>query len=213
MGSRGARETYSFAPALFYALVTLLSFDCKKTERRKELDRTEKTRIVEEVQESFRKANATFIAEYQGIKALEMNEFRKALRDASMEFRVVRNTLARRAVQGTLVEGVTADLKGPTAIAFSYNDAAAAAKALVEFAKTQPKLKLKTGTLGGKVLSIDDIKGLSELPSREVLLAKMLGSMMSPVTGMAVVLSAVPKKLLYALNAVREKKAAEAGAA
>ncbi|MBW7957822.1 MAG: 50S ribosomal protein L10 [Deltaproteobacteria bacterium] len=176
------------------------------------MDRTEKTRIIEEVQESFRKANATFIAEYQGIKALEMNEFRKALRDASMEFRVVRNTLARRAVQGTQIESMAADLKGPTAIAFSFKDAAAAAKALVEFTKTQPKLKLKTGTLGARVLSIADIKGLSELPSREVLLGKMLGSMKSPVTGMAVVLSAVPKKLLYALNAVKEKKA-EAGAA
>lgn len=177
------------------------------------MDRTEKTRIIEEVQESFKKANATFIAEYQGIKALEMNEFRKALRDASMEFRVIRNTLARRAVQGTPVEGMAADLKGPTAIAFSYKDAAEAAKALVDFAKTQPKLKLKTGTLGTRVLSVEDIKGLSELPSREVLLGMMLGAMKSPVTGIAVVLSAVPKKLLYALNAVKEKKAAEAGAA
>jgi len=176
------------------------------------LDRTDKAKVVEEVQESFKKANATFIAEYQGIKAMDMNEFRKILRDASMEFRVIRNTLARRAVQGTPVETITGQLKGPTAIAFSYKDAAAAAKALVQFAKDQPKLKIKAGTLGAKVISADEIKGLAELPSREVLLAMMLGSMKSPMSGIVGVLSGVPRKLLYALNAVKDSKAAQAGA-
>ena len=177
------------------------------------MDRTVKGKVVEEVQESFKKANATFIAEYQGIKAIDMNEFRKTLRDASVEFRVVRNTLAKRAVQGTPVEGMTAGLKGPTAIAFSYKDAAAAAKTLVNFAKEQPRLKLRIGTLGSKVISVDEIKWLAELPPREVLLARLLGSMKSPVSGFVAVLAGVPRKLLYALNAVKDAKAAQAGQA
>jgi len=176
------------------------------------LEKSKKASVVEEVQEKLKKANATFIAEYQGIKAQSMNEFRASLRKSSMDFKVVRNTLARRAVKGTPIESIGAQLKGPTAIAFSYDDAAAAAKLLVQFAKDQPKLVLKLGTLGDKVISVAEIKGLAELPSREVLLGKMLGSMKSPMSGIVGVLSGVPRKLLYALNAVKDQKAAAAGA-
>ena len=174
------------------------------------MDRTDKAKVVEEVQESFKKANATFIAEYQGIKAQDMNEFRANLRNASMDFKVVRNTLARRAVKGTPIESLASELKGPTAIAFSYSDAALAAKTLVQFAKEQPKLKLRIGTLGNRVISVQEIKGLAELPSRDVLLARMLGSMKAPMTGIAGVLAGVPRKFLYALNAVKDAKAAQA---
>lgn len=172
------------------------------------MNRTEKSEQIQKIQQNFQKANATFIAEYQGITAITMNDFRKSLRDASMDFVVVRNTLARRAVQGTALEGLATELKGPTAIAFSYKDAAAAAKALTNFAKEQPKLKLRVGTLGEKIIGLDEIKGLAELPPREVLLAMLLGAMKSPATGIVTVLSGVPKKLLYALNAVKDQKAA-----
>lgn len=176
------------------------------------MEKSKKASLVEEVQGKFSRANATFIAEYKGIKAQDMNEFRASLRKASMDFKVVRNTLARRAVAGTAIESVAEQLKGATAIAFSYGDAAQAAKTLVQFAKDQPKLVLKLGTLGDKVITAAEIKGLAELPSREVLLAKMLGSMKAPMTGIAGVLAGVPRKLLYALNAVKDQKAAAAGA-
>jgi len=176
------------------------------------LEKSTKVSLVEEVQDKFKRANATFIAEYQGIKAQDMNEFRASLRKFSMDFKVVRNTLAGRAVKGTPIESLAAELKGPTAIAFSYGDAAAAAKALVQFSKDQPKLKLKIGTLGARIISVQEIKGLAELPSREVLLAMMLGSMKAPMTGIAGVLAGVPRKFLYALNAVKDQKAAAAGA-
>jgi large subunit ribosomal protein L10 len=185
-----------------------------KKDRKEEnvLEKSTKASLIEEVQDKFKRANATFIAEYQGIKAQDMNEFRASLRKSSMDFKVVRNTLARRAVQGTPVESLAAELKGPTAIAFSYNDAAQAAKTLVQFAKDQPKLKLKVGTLGNKVITVQEIKGLAELPSKDVLLAKMLGSMKAPMTGIVGVLAGVPRKFLFALNAIKDQKAASAGA-
>lgn len=176
------------------------------------MEKSTKASLVEEVQDKFKRANATFIAEYQGIKAQDMNEFRANLRKSSMDFKVIRNTLARRAVKGTPIESLMSELKGPTAIAFSYSDAAQAAKTLVQFSKEQPKLRLKVGTLGNKVITAAEIQGLAQLPSREVLLAKMLGSMKAPMTGIAGVLAGVPRKFLYALNAVKDQKAAAAGA-
>lgn len=176
------------------------------------MDKTAKVKVVEEVQEKIKRSNATFIAEYKGIKAVSMNEFRKTMRDASIDFKIIRNTLAKRAIAGTDAEALSAHLKGPLAMAFSYKDAALAAKALVQFAKDQPNLKIRMGTLGSKVISADEIRGLAELPPREVLLGRMLGSMMSPVSGFARVLAGVPTKFLYALNAIKDQKSASAGA-
>lgn len=174
------------------------------------MKKSEKSILIEDLQEKIKKSGATFVAEYQGIEAVQMNELRKSLRDASIDFKVVRNTLARRAVKGTPIEFISKDLVGPTAIAFSYKDAAGAAKALVEFARTQPKLKLRIGALGAKVMSVDDIKALASLPSRDVLLGMLLGTMKSPVSGFARVLGGVPTKLLYALNAIKDSKTAQA---
>ncbi len=174
------------------------------------MDKSAKVKVVEELQENFSKASATFIADYKGLKALEMDEIRKALRDASIDFKVVRNTLARRAIKGTELETVSGNMKESTAIAFSYKDAAAAAKTLVQFSKEKPNLKLRVGTLGAKVITLAEIQGLAELPPKDVLLGKLLGSMKSPTTGLVMVLSGVPRKLLYALNAIKDRKAATA---
>ncbi|MBI5237857.1 MAG: 50S ribosomal protein L10 [Deltaproteobacteria bacterium] len=176
------------------------------------MEKSEKVKLVEELQDKYKRANATFIAEYKGIKAVQMDEIRKALREASIDFKIVRNTLARRAIAGTELEPVSSHLKGSTVIAFSYKDAALAAKKLVQFSKDQPNLKLRMGTLGKKTISLEGIKGLADLPPREVLLGRLLGSMQSPATGFVMVLSGVPRKFLYALNAIKDQKAA-AGAA
>ncbi|MBI5644271.1 MAG: 50S ribosomal protein L10 [Deltaproteobacteria bacterium] len=174
------------------------------------MEKAHKVKVVEDLQNKLQKANATFIAEYKGIKAGDMSEMRRALRGASIDLKIVRNTLSRRALKGTPIEQLSEHLKGPTAIAISYKDAAAAAKALTQFAKEQPKLKLKIGTLGSKIISLNEIIGLAELPPREVLIGRMLGSMMSPVSGFVRVLGGVPTTLLYALNAIKDKKAAQA---
>ncbi len=172
------------------------------------MEKKQKTAAIEDLRDRFAKASAAFITEYKGIKAIEMNEFRRSLRQASMELKVVRNTLVRRAVKDTGFEAISDSLKGTTAIAFSFKDPALAAKTLTLFAKEQPKLKLKLATLGAKVLTVEQIKSLAELPPRDVLLGKLLGTLKSPATGFVGVLSGVPRKLLYALNAVKERKAA-----
>lgn len=176
------------------------------------MKKAQKVTVVDDLKEKLSRADATFVAEYQGIKAFELGEMRRVLRAASIDLKVVRNTLSRRALKGTPAESLSGHLKGAMAIAISYKDAAGAAKALTQLAKDQPKLKLKVGTLGSKVISLAEIKGLAELPPREVLLARMLGSMMSPVSGFARVLSGVPTKLLYALNAIKDQKSVGADA-
>ncbi|MFQ5737101.1 MAG: 50S ribosomal protein L10 [Thermodesulfobacteriota bacterium] len=174
------------------------------------MDKSEKVTLVADLKDKFSRADAMFVAEYQGIKASDMDGIRKGLRDASVDFKVVRNTLARRAIAGTELESIGETLKGPTALIFSYEDAAAAAKVITRFSKEHPKLKLLLGALGNKVIGLDEIKGLAELPPRDVLLGKLLGSLNSPVTGFVMVLSGVPRKLLFALNAIKDAKAAAA---
>lgn len=171
------------------------------------MNRTEKRELVDAIREKFEKADATFLTEYRGIKAAAMNDFRKDLRDASVEFKVVRNTLARRAVSGTDVEHLSEYFNGHVALVFSYKDAALAAKKLTDFAKDHPGLKFMVGSLGAKLIGADEMKGLAGLPSKEVLLGRLLGSMSSPVSGFVRVLSGLPRNLVYALNAIKEAKA------
>lgn len=174
------------------------------------MKKTEKGALVDRLKENFKKSKAAFIAEYKGIKAVDMNEIRKQLRSSSVELKIVRNTLAKRAVEGTELDHLKSKFVGPAAIAFSYKDAAAAAKLLMQFSKDQPNLKIMGGALGAKAIGLNEIKGLAELPPRDVLLAKMLGSMKSPSTGIVMVLAGVSKKFLYALNAIKDSKASSA---
>ncbi len=171
------------------------------------MNKTEKRELVDAIRQKFEKADATFLTEYRGIKADAMNDFRKDLRDASVEFKVVRNTLARRAISGTEVEHLSEYFNGHVALVFSYKDAAFAAKKLTEFAKENQGLKFIAGSLGAKPIGADEIKGLAELPTKEVLLGRLLGSMSSPVSGFVRVLSGLPRNLVYALNAIKEAKA------
>lgn len=176
------------------------------------ITREEKSAQVKEFGEKFGKAEAVFLAEYQGIEANDMTTLRKSLRDAGVEFKVMRNTLAGRAVKGTRYEAMADSFTGPVGIAISYKDAAAAAKALTAFAKEKDKFKLRAGSLGGKALSVADIKSLSELPSKPELVGKLLGVMNNVPRGLVCVLSGVPRKFLYALNAIKDAKSGSAKA-
>lgn len=171
------------------------------------LKRAEKEKQVEDIKEKFGRAQAAFIAEYKGVKAMGMNEIRSSLRDASVELKVVRNTLAIQAVKGTAAEPLTEHLKGAAAIIFSYKDAVLAAKKLMGFASEQPNLKLRAGLLGDKLIGLKEIKSLSELPSRDVLLGRLMGTLNMPASRFVFVLGGVSRKFIYALNAVKEKKA------
>lgn len=174
------------------------------------LKKQDKVQVVEDIKAKFQRAGATFIIDYKGMKAVEMTEIRKGLRDASVDLKIVRNTLARRAVSGTPLESVSDKLVGTSAIAFAYKDAAAAAKLLTQYSREQPKLKLMLGTLGARQITLAEIQGLAALPSREVLIGRLLGSMQSPISGFVRVLAGVPTKFLYALNAIKDAKAGTA---
>lgn len=166
--------------------------------------------IVQELKTKLETAKISVLADYRGLNVAQDTELRRRLREAGVEYRVVKNTLTRLAANQLGLQELDAYLEGPTAIAFSVEDPVAPAKVLAEFAKTNKALEIKAGILEGKIIDINGVRALAELPSREVLLSKVLGGMQAPLYGFANVLQGNLRNLVYVLEAVREKKAAEA---
>ena len=171
------------------------------------LNRQEKTVVVEEISAQVAKAQSIVIAEYRGLDVASVTVLRKQARESGVYLRVLKNTLARRAVNGTPFEGLSSQLTGPLMYAIS-TDPVAAAKVLADFAKSNDKLVLKGGALQNNVMSVEGVKALASLPSREELLAKLLGTMQAPVAQFVRTLNEVPTKFARGLAAVRDQKAA-----
>jgi large subunit ribosomal protein L10 len=123
-----------------------------------------------------------------------------------LEYKVVKNTLAKRASEGTSVEMAKEGFTGPVGIAISYDDPISLAKKILEFTRVNEKLKIKGGIIEGKTCKTDDIKAISELPSRETLLAMFIGAMQSPLSKLASILNATVARFSYALEAIKNKK-------
>lgn len=157
------------------------------------LNRNEKAAVVEEVSAQAAKAQTLAVAEYRGLTVAHLDALRKVAREKGVYLHVLKNTLARRAVAGTSFEVAEAQFVGPLIYGFS-EDAVAAAKVIADFAKTNDKLVIKGGAFGGKVLDVDGVKALANVPSKEVLLAQLLGLLQTPVSGLARVLAEVAKK-------------------
>lgn len=172
------------------------------------MKKSSKELVVSELAEKLASAKASFLADYRGLTVDQVNQLRSKLREVGVDYRVVKNTLLKLAAKDTGAACLEEHLAGPTAIAIVMDDPVAPAKVLSEYAKQNSKFELKAGALEGKLLSLDDIKALSDLPSREVLLAKMLGSMNAPITNFVGVLAAVPRSLVQVLAAIQDKKAA-----
>jgi large subunit ribosomal protein L10 len=164
--------------------------------------RPEKVAVVDEVRERLSSASATLLTEYRGLKVGELAELRRNLRAAGGDYKIYKNTLVRFAVRDLGIEGVEELLVGPTAVAFVDGDAAAVAKALRDYSRTNPNLVLKGGVLGGKALSADETRALAELPSREVLLARIAGGLAAPMQQFAGLLQALPRNFAYGLKAL-----------
>jgi large subunit ribosomal protein L10 len=147
------------------------------------------------------------LADFTGMTVASISEFRGKCREQRVDFRVVKNRLARRAAAEADCAVLEELLIGPTGIAFGLDSPLEPAKVLVEFAKTNEKLVIKGGFLDGKVLSIAEVEALSKIPGREELLAMLLRAMQGPVTGMAMCLSGVARNLVGVLDAVAKKKA------
>lgn len=168
--------------------------------------RPEKVEAVKEIGERFENADGALLTEYRGLSVGDMADVRKALRDADAEYKVLKNTLTRIAVKEQGMEELVALLEGPTAIAFCHGDAAAAAKALDEAAKSFPSLEIKGGVLAGKVIDAAQAKELARLEPREVQLTKIATMMNSPAQQLANVISALLRDFGSMLGQVVEQK-------
>lgn len=174
------------------------------------LKREEKERQVAWLREHFKSAKALFLTDFQGLSVAETNALRAELRNRGVVFRVLKNTLVRLAYEDTNVAVIGPDLAGPRAVAWTEtgDNVPAMAKVLVDFAKTHPKLGLIRGVLDGKLVDPSEMETLSRLPSREVLLGRVLGTMMAPVSAFVNTLAAVPRSFLNVLKAIEEQKSA-----
>lgn len=155
----------------------------------------EKKQIVAELAETLKNAQAGVLFDYRGLTVDEDTKLRRDLRDAGVKYNVVKNTLTRLAAKEAGLDGLDEILHGPTALATSSDDALAPARILVKFAKDNADtVSIKSGFMDGKVLSIDEVKVYAEIPSKEVLISKMLGSLQAPISKLARTLDAIAQK-------------------
>lgn len=171
------------------------------------LNMEQKQALVSEVSKALVDAQAAMLAEYRGLTVADMTKLRGEARKQGVYFKVVKNTLVRRAVDGTPFSCLTDKLAGPLAFAAS-KDPVAVAKVLVEFAKGNEKLKVTAGAMNGKLMSVPELNALAKLPSRDVLLATLMATMNAPITKFVRTLNEVPSKFVRALAAVRDAKQA-----
>jgi len=168
----------------------------------------DKKKLVDELAEKFSRSAIIIATDYKGLNVVKMNELRRKLGEAEVEYQVVKNRLLKRAAENTDVALMTDHFQGPTAIALGYDDPVKPAKALLNFAKDNEKLEIKGGVMGGKTLDFNAVKSLSDMPSREVLLSQVLSAMNAVPTGLVRALNNVPERLVYALQAIKDQKEA-----
>ena len=154
------------------------------------------------------RAAAAVVSEYEGATAEELAALRRKLREVDGEFQVVRNRVAKKSLgqEAATSAELAGLLKGPVGVTYMYGDVAAGAKTLLDFAKENKNLKVTGGIMNGKALSASELKALSELPSKDVLLAQIVGSIVAPHRGLLTVLSGVSRNLVQVLGAIKDKK-------
>jgi large subunit ribosomal protein L10 len=170
--------------------------------------RPDKAAVVDQVRGQFEDSNGAILTEYRGLKVHELAGLRRSLRSNGGEYKIYKNTLVRLAAKQSGLEALEEMLVGPTGITFVKGDAAAVAKVLRDYSRTNPLLLIKGGVLGDKVIGAKETAALAELPSREVLLAQMAGAIAAPMQQLAALMKALPQNLAYGIAALRDKKAA-----
>ncbi len=173
------------------------------------LNLADKKEIVAEVAAVAEKAHSAVAAEYRGLTVAQMTDLRVKARESGVYLRVVKNTLARRAVEGTPFECMREGLVGPLVLAFSQDDPGAAARLIKDFAKANEKMVVKVVALGGKLVPPSDLDKVASLPTREQALSMLLGTMKAPVQKLVSTLNEVPSKLARTLAAIRDQKQAQ----
>ncbi|HWQ69824.1 MAG TPA: 50S ribosomal protein L10 [Patescibacteria group bacterium] len=170
------------------------------------MNRVEKAAVVDELKTALAGATVALLADPQGLTMSELTELRKLLRQQGVTFQVVKNTLARLATGGMELQDLKPYLVGPTAIIYGKGDPTAPVKLLATFAKTKPTFQIKAGFAEGQILTGQDATALADLPSREVLAARLAGIMQSPLRGLVAVLYGPLRSLLMVLEAVKRQK-------
>ncbi len=161
---------------------------------------------VKVLADKFKAMKGMIMTQYQGLSVGQISELRTELRKCGCEYLVVKNTLSKIALKEIGLESVGEYFDGPTAVVVESSDPVSPAKVVAEFSKKNEKLVIKAGFLDGKILDKSMIKSLASLPSKEVLIAKMLGSMNAPISGLVNVMHGTIRNLVYVLNAVKEKQ-------
>lgn len=170
-----------------------------------------KAEKIEAVREKIAKAKVAIVTENKGLSVEKITKLRRELQQGNGDYTVVKNTLAKLAIQGTEFEPLAELLVGPVVLALGYEDQVSPAKTIAQFAKEKvnaDKIAIKGGCLDGKLLDVSEVDALAKLPSKEELYAKMLGCVNSPASGIANSVNAVMRALVYALDQVKEQKSA-----
>ncbi len=170
-----------------------------------------KQQAVAEITERFKTAQSVVVVQYSGITVEAVTQLRAQFRAAGVDYVVLKNKLVRRALADLNITGLDDVLEGPSAFAFGVKDAVAPAKIITEYISKAKNdtIQIKAGLVDGKAIDVAGVKALAELPPREVLIARVMGSLNAPITGFVGVLSATLRSLVYAIDAVRKQKAGE----
>jgi large subunit ribosomal protein L10 len=170
------------------------------------LNKEEKKQIVSELQGKFEKATGVVFTDYRGLNVEEIMGFRNSLRSSDIEYRVVKNTLAKRAAEGTSVDIVKDVFSGPIGIAVGYDDPVVLAKKVFEFHKSNKKLEVRGAVIEGSACSPEQLRSIAALPPREVQLSMLVGAMQAPVSKLVRLLNATLAQFAYAMEALKNKK-------
>ena len=169
--------------------------------------KAKKGQVLEKVRTYLQESQNLVLTEYRGMNVAQVTQLRATLRKAGVKYKIVKNTLVRKLAKELNIQNLDQHLKGPVGVVFLGKDVAAGAKTVLEFAKKNELFVIKTGYIEGKTLGMEGLKAMAALPSREVMLAIFLGTLQAPVKGFMTVARGNTQKLVYALNAWKEKKA------
>jgi len=169
------------------------------------LNRTEKEEVISKLHEKMAKAKAAILAEPRGLNVATVTELRKKFRDAQIDYKIVKNTLAQRAAKGTPVEPLAEQFVGPTALVMSYGDVVAPAKILADFAKDRDNFRIRTGVVEGKVIDAKGVQALARMPGLKELRGKIAGLIAQPATRLARIIGTPGQKLAQVVKARQEQ--------
>lgn len=177
-------------------------------ERGYKLKKEKKEEVIKGLKTGFDKAKAIIFTDYRGLTVAELSELRRLLREGNFEYRIVKNTLAKLASLQTPVSVAKDSFKGPVGIAISYDDPVLTVKKILEYSKKNEKLKVNGGFIEGKFLPSEELRAVSEIPPRNILLSALAGGFKAPLSKLAGALNATVGNFVYAMNALKERRQA-----